>query len=93
MIAKLSMACLLILASAFPAEAAASFSIGGLVGMLVWIIVIGLIFYLLWWLISYVGLPQPFDKIARIIIAVVAVIIIINFLLTLAGSPMFVVAR
>lgn len=93
MFTKLTTTCLLILALALPAEAAAQFSIGGLVGMLVWIIVIGLIFYLLWWLISYVGLPQPFDKIARIIIAVVAVIIIINFLLTLAGSPMFVVGR
>lgn len=75
------------------AEAAVSLSAGGLVGMLIWLIVIALIFWLLWWLISYVGLPQPFDKVARIIVALVAVIILINFLLSLAGSPMFTVGR
>jgi hypothetical protein len=58
-----------------------------LVSMLVWIIVIGLIFWLLFWLISYVGLPEPFAKIAKVLLAVVAVLILINFLLGFAGSP------
>ena len=31
----------------------------GLIGLLIWIIVIGCIFGLLWWLVGYVGLPEP----------------------------------
>ncbi len=51
----------------------------GLVGLLVWIIVIGCIFGLLWWLIGYVGLPEPFNKVARVVVAV---------LLGLVGAPL-----
>jgi hypothetical protein len=83
----------IVLGLALPAEAAVNFSAGSLVGLLVWLIVIALIFWLLWWLIGYVGLPEPFNKIARVVIALVAVIILINFLLTIAGSPMFTVGR
>lgn len=55
---------------------------------LIWLVVVGLIFWLLWWLISYIGLPEPFAKVARVILAVAAVIICINFLLALAGHPL-----
>ncbi len=60
-----------------------------LVQVVVWIIVIGSVFALLWWLIGYAGLPAPFDKFARIFLAVVAVLIIINFMLGLVGTPAF----
>lgn len=60
----------------------------GLIGFLVWIIVIGCIFGLLWWLIGYVGLPEPFNKVARVVIAVIAVLLLINVLLGLVGSPL-----
>ena len=60
-----------------------------LLGLLIEIIIVGLIFYLLWWLISYVGLPAPFDKVAKVILAVIAVLFLINVLLSLAGAPLF----
>ncbi len=47
---------------------------GGLIGLLVMVVVVGLVCYLLWWLIGYIGLPAPFDKVARVIIALIAVI-------------------
>lgn len=53
----------------------------------IWIIVAGLICWMLWWLIGFVGLPEPFNKVARVIIAVIAVIICINALLSLVGKP------
>lgn len=59
-----------------------------LVSFIIWLMVIGLVFYLLWWLVGYVGLPEPFNKIARVIIAVVAVLLLINVLLGMAGTPM-----
>jgi hypothetical protein len=45
---------------------------------LVSLIVVGLVCYLLWWLIGYMALPEPFDKVARVIIALVAVVYLIG---------------
>lgn len=54
---------------------------------LIWIVVAGVIFWLVTWLISYVGLPEPFAKVAKVIVAVVAVVFLINAILTIAGKP------
>ncbi len=56
-----------------------------LLGLLIWIIIVGCIFGLLWWLVGYISLPEPFNKVARIAIAVVAVLLLINMLLGLTG--------
>lgn len=65
-------------------------SLSAILPIILYLIVAGLIFYLLWWLIAYVGLPAPFDKVARVVLAVAAVIVIISFLLSLVGGqPMF----
>lgn len=58
-----------------------------LINAAIWVIVAGLIFWLLNWLISYVGIPEPFNKIAKVIIAIVAVVMLINALMTVAGRP------
>ena len=56
-----------------------------LITLLIGVIVVGLIFYLLWWLVGYIALPAPFDKVVRVILAVVAVLFLINVLLQVAG--------
>ncbi len=61
---------------------------GSLVSLLLSIVVVGLICWLLWWLIGYIGLPEPFNKIARVLIAVVAVFFLINLLLGLSGNAL-----
>ena len=54
----------------------------------VWYIVIaGLIFSLLWWLIGYCEIPAPFAKVARVVLAILAVMVLIGVLLSLAGVP------
>jgi hypothetical protein len=58
----------------------------GLLSILIQLIVAGLIFWLLLWLLTFVGLPEPFLKVAKVILAVVAVIFVINLLLSLTGS-------
>lgn len=58
------------------------------VSAVIWVIVAGLIFWLLTWLVAYVGIPEPFNKVARVIIAVVAVLILINAILGLTGHPL-----
>ena len=59
-----------------------------LVGLLVQLIVVGLVCYLVWWLIGYIGLPAPFDKVARVIVAIFAVLFLINLILGLSGTPL-----
>jgi hypothetical protein len=68
----------------------AMISIQGAVMVIVYIIVAGLIFGLLWWLIGYCGLPEPFNKLARVILAILAVLVVIGILLSmLGGVPIF----
>jgi len=64
-------------------------SIDLLLSLVIYLIVIGAICWLLWWLIGFVGIPEPFNKIARGIVAVVAVVLLIGLLLSLVGGPSF----
>lgn len=59
---------------------------GSLVALLITLVIAGLICYLLWWFVGYIGLPAPFDKVARVIVALVALIFLINLLLSLGGG-------
>jgi len=58
-----------------------------LIAVVIYIIVAGAICWLLWWLVTYLGIPEPFAKIARGIIAVVGVLVLITLLLQIAGVP------
>jgi glucan phosphoethanolaminetransferase (alkaline phosphatase superfamily) len=59
-----------------------------IVQTLIWIVCVGIVVWLLIWLIDYCGLPQPFNKIAKIILAVASVIFLINLVMGLAGQPL-----
>jgi len=65
-------------------------SISSLLNLVVWFAIIGGVFWLLWWLIGYIGLPQPFDKVLRVIVAIVCVVILVNLLLSLGGGSPFI---
>ena len=62
-------------------------SVATLIQFVVQLIVISLIFGLIWWLIEYTNPPEPFKKVLTVIVAVVAVLILIGFLMSLAGMP------
>lgn len=65
-------------------------SLQAAVTVVLYLIIGGLVFWLLWWLVGYVGLPEPFNKVARVILAVLAVFVCIAVLLSLAtGQPIF----
>jgi len=65
----------------------ASISGSTLLTAVVWCVVAGLIFWLLNWLIDYTGMPEPFNKVAKVIVAVVAVVMLVNALMSVAGRP------
>jgi hypothetical protein len=49
------------------------------------LILTGLILYILWWAISQIPMPPPFPIVARVIFALVCVLILIAYLLPLIG--------
>lgn len=58
-----------------------------LVQAVVSIVIAGLIFWLLSWAISACGLPEPFAKVARVVLVLAAVVILVNALMTINGTP------
>ena len=53
--------------------------------LVITLIVAGLIYWILDWAIKATGLPDPFAKVARVILILAAVIFLINALLGIAG--------
>lgn len=58
-----------------------------LLSLLVYIIIVGLIFYLLYWLLGKIALPEPFNKVAVVVLALVAVVMLIGVLTGSVGFP------
>ena len=52
------------------------------------LVVAGLICWLIWWFIGYIALPEPFNKVARVLVALVAIVFLVNFLLGFTGHPL-----
>lgn len=69
--------------------AAINISIESLVELVIYLLIVGGVFWLLLFLIDYVGVAEPFSKIAKIVVMVVAVLLLINLLLGFAGHPVF----
>ena len=52
----------------------------GLISILITLVIVGLIFWLCFWFIGVVGLPEPFNKVATVLIALVALLYLIGIL-------------
>lgn len=60
-----------------------TFSLAGILPILVRIIIAGLIAYILFWAIGKIGLPEPFAKIALVLIVLAVAYYCITLLLAL----------
>lgn len=60
--------------------------IGGVVYLLVELVIVGLIFWLAWWFLGYCGIPEPFNKVIRVIIGLVALVFLIYILMEFLGA-------
>lgn len=58
-----------------------------LIGILIYLIVWGLILYVLWWGIGKIGLPEPFAKIAIVVLVILTVLVLLNLLVPITGLP------
>jgi len=65
-------------------------SLSAAVSVILYLVVAGLIFWLLYFLINYIAPPEPFRKIANVVLMVLAVMVCIGILLSLVGGqPLF----
>ncbi len=59
-----------------------------LISVLIYLVVWGLVLYVLWWGIGKVGLPEPFGKIATVVLVLLTVIVLLNLLFGFVGQPL-----
>jgi hypothetical protein len=59
---------------------------GIMLSVLVTLLILLLIFALIWWVITLIPLPPPMLQWVRVVIAIIFVIVLIYFLLPLAGA-------
>ncbi len=60
-------------------------SLSGVVQLFIYLLVAGLVFWLLYFLINYIDPPEPFKKIALVLLMVCGVLICIGVLLSFVG--------
>jgi hypothetical protein len=51
-----------------------------LIGLLITVIIIGLVMYLLYWLVGQIPLPAPFKVVATVLLALVTVVLLLGLL-------------
>lgn len=64
-----------------------------MISSLVTLIIIGFILGLLFWLVDWLGVPAPINKVLKAVILLVGVLMLVNFLLQLAGQDGFIRMR
>ncbi len=53
--------------------------------LVVWLSVAGLLYWLVTWALGQIGIPEPFNKVIRVVLILVVFLICLNALLSLAG--------
>ena len=52
-----------------------------MIGLLINLLILVLVFGVAWWIITLIPLPPPFGLVAQVVLALILLIILINFLL------------
>lgn len=59
-----------------------------LLTLVVTLVIVGLIFWLVIWFVDYAGVPEPFNKVIKVVVGLVVVVYLINVLLGISGHPL-----
>lgn len=59
-----------------------------LINALIWLVVAGLILWVLYWGLGEINPPEPWKKVAKVILVLITVVVLINILLSLVGKPL-----
>jgi hypothetical protein len=58
-----------------------------LIGLLVAVVILGLVFWICWWLLGQIPLPEPFKTVATVLIGLIGVLILLSLLFGWAPFP------
>ena len=64
-------------------------SMEALFGLIITLIIAGLIFWLVLWFVDFVGVPEPFNKVIKVVLGIVALLYLLS-VLTGYAPPIFV---
>ena len=59
-----------------------------MLGTLIYLLVVCVVIGVIWWVADYLPVPEPLNKLLKIVSIIVGVIIIIYALLNLTGQPL-----
>ncbi|MEO6588945.1 MAG: hypothetical protein ABIP06_06425 [Pyrinomonadaceae bacterium] len=60
-----------------------------LISLLITVILLGLVFYVLWWALAKIALPAPFDKIAVVVLVLLVVVVLVSLVTGSISLPAF----
>lgn len=55
--------------------------LGGLISLVIYLAIAGLLFWLVWWFLSQIPIPEPFNTVIRVVLAIIAFVIVAYALL------------
>jgi hypothetical protein len=56
--------------------------------LVIQLVLVGLIFWLILWFVGWVGVPEPFLKVIKVILGLVVLVFLINLIMGIGGHPM-----
>jgi ABC-type multidrug transport system permease subunit len=56
--------------------------------LVIQLVLVGLCFWLILWFIGWVGVPEPFLKVIKVILGLVVLIFLINLVMGMGGHPL-----
>lgn len=62
----------------------------GLINSLLYLIIIAVVFWILWYVVQKIALPEPFNKVVQVVLILAAAIFLINWLLGLTDHGGFI---
>jgi len=68
-------------------NALALISGAALLNSIVYLVIIGLIFWVLYYALNAINPPEPFKKVISVVLILVACVFLINWLMSLIGDP------
>lgn len=60
--------------------------ISGLINLIIWLLVVGILLALLYWVLDTIPIPEPINRIVKVVAIVVCALVLILLLLQLLGT-------
>lgn len=51
------------------------------------VVIWGVVFYVCWWGLGKIGLPEPWNKVATLLLVILTVVILLNLFMGLVAEP------